>query len=727
MRLPPRWWSRRGRRRTPTILQIEALECGAAALAMVLAYHGRRVPLEELRVVCGVTRSGSKASSILRAAQRYGLIGSGFRREVEGLADIPLPAILHWNFNHYVVLEGIAAGRFHLNDPAEGPRTVSRAEFSDAFTGVVLSFRKAADFRPGGGTDRLWRGLAGQLRGYRGALVFGLIADLCLALPGLAIPALTKVFVDRVLIDALAGWVVPLLAGMAITAVLRGGLTWLRQHVARRFAIALTVAMASRFVWHMLHLPQQFFAQRYSGEIAARVVGNERIAGFLSGALPAALAGLVMGLAYLSLMASYDWGLSLLALTLTLLGAAGLGLSRRRREDLGRQQMMLDGRVLAGTVDIIRSIETIKAGALEQPAFARWAGMQARATTVAQALARLAAFQGVIPSAIQGLTMAAVLGLGSLRIIEGGMSVGTLVAFQSLMVSFTEPLAAIAACLGQMPELKANLARAGDLLRHPRDPLRDGTASPEGAPAGPAVLSGALGVRDMVFGYGRLDPPLIEGFCLDVRPGGRVALVGTSGSGKSTIGAAVCGLVRPWAGEIRLDGIRLEEIPPQVLAGSVAYIDQEIFLFEGTLRDNLTLWNPAIPDTALERALRDAALHEDIAARPGYLDCAVSEGGRNFSGGQRQRIEIARALVGDPALLVLDEATAALDPATEQRIDDNLRRRGCACLIIAHRLSTIRDCDEIVVLERGRTVERGTHETLLARGGPYHHLIQAEG
>jgi NHLM bacteriocin system ABC transporter peptidase/ATP-binding protein len=702
---------------------MEALECGAAALAMILAYYGKRVPLEELRVVCGVTRSGSKASSLVRAAGHYGLVGRGFRREVDQLHDLPLPAIIHWNFNHYVVLDRLARRHAMINDPAEGPRKVAMTEFSDAFTGVVLTFTPTPDFVPGGRLNSFVWTMAGRLRGARGALLYILLASLCLVLPGAAIPAFTQVFVDEVLVAQLRGWVGPLLAGMAITAILRGALTWVQQRTSRRLAAKLAVTMTSGFIWHVLHLPRAFFAQRYSGDIAARVIANDTVATFLSGPVPVMLSGAVTVAAYLAVMACYDIALATIGLALVLANVALLAMTRRHRANLARRLTMLDGRASAVAVDMVRSIETIKAAGLEQPSFARWAGFQARALSAEQEQARWSALFVMIPGLIQALAMVAVLGLGSLRVIDGTMSIGTLVALQALVASLGEPIAAIARFTGQLQMATSELARLDDVLRHQRDPLREGL--PEGLTA-PTVAAGLLELDQVTFGHGRLDPPLIENLALTIRPGMRVALVGASGSGKSTIGALAAGLYRPWAGQVRLDGMPIDAWVPEALAATMAYVDQEVFLFEGTLRDNLTLWKPSVADEVLERALADAAVLADIERRPGSLDCRVEEAGRNFSGGQRQRIEIARALVGDPALLVLDEATAALDPLVEMQIDNNLRRRGCACLLIAHRLSTIRDCDEIVVLEAGRVLERGTHTQLLASAGAYHRLIHAE-
>ena len=703
-------------RRTPTILQMEASECGSASLAMVLACHGVWVPLEELRVACGVSRDGSKASNIVKGARAFGLAARGFRKEPETLDDLPMPCIVHWNFNHFLVLEGIDGDIAYLNDPAQGRRRVSMGMLGESFTGVVLAFEPGETFRKSGRPPAALEIMLGLLRGSRPAVWLLLLISAALVVPGILIPAFTRVFIDEVLLRGSRGWLTPLLIGMAATAAARTMITLLQQSLLLRLQTKVAVASVSRFLWHVMSLPMTFFHQRHAGDIAGRVGANERVARLLSGALAANALNVVSVVFFALAMAVYDWPLAALCVTISMLNVASLALISRRRDELNRGLAVERAKLDSGTVGIVRTIETLKAGGLEDDAFARWAGYQALVLNAEQRLGLYTACSEIFPPFFAALTMAVILGLGGLRVMQGALTIGGLVAFQSLTASFSGPITQLVQFAGSFLTIKGDLARLEDVFNYPLEPSHH----PRGD--APARLSGRIEITDLAFHYSPLDPPVVEGFELTVEPGMRVALVGLSGSGKSTIGRLITGLSRPSAGEIRFDGGLSTEISPALFAASVAYVDQDVFLFEGALRDNITLWDPDVAEADITRALKDAAIYDDIAARPGGIDSYVSEGGANFSGGQRQRIEIARALVGNPAILILDEATAALDPATEKQVDDNLRRRGCTCIIIAHRLSTIRDCDEIIVLDGGVVAERGAHDELIALDGPYARL-----
>ena len=710
-------------KRTPTILQMEAVECGAAALAIVLANHGAWVPLEQLRIACGVSRDGSKASNIIKAARRFGLDAKGFRKEPSTLHEVPMPCIIHWNFNHFVVLEGIQGERVHINDPAIGRRRIDMAELDLAFTGVVLTMERTEAFRKLGKKPQgLWL-LLRELRGSKKAVGLLVVLSFALIVPSIVAAGFSKIFVDEILIQHTTSWLVPLLIGMAVTAAFRAILTATRQSLLLRLQTKLAVVMISRFLWHIMALPVEFFTQRHTGDIASRVNANEQIARLLSSGIAANALNLTSIFFFAAAMAIYDMPLAAIGVSMSLANVLALKFIGERRQDLSRSLAIEQGKLMGATVSAVRTIETLKASGLEDEAFGKWAGVQAKALNAEQQLGMSSVVLDMLPTLFSGLTVAAILGIGGLRVIEGSLTLGSLVAFQSLMASFSGPVTELVNYVGNFQTIRGALERLEDVYNYPPDKSGKDVVA---ADRFPPKLTGKVELGNIQFGYSVLEPPLLADLSITIQPGSRVALVGASGSGKSTLAKLICGLYRPWAGDIRIDGWTVPEIPSQVFANSVAYVDQDVFLFEGTARDNLTLWDLTVAEADLSQALKDAAIHEDIATRLGNYDCYVNEGGTNFSGGQRQRIEIARALVSNPSVLVLDEATAALDPITEKAIDDNLRRRGCTCIIIAHRLSTIRDCDEIIVLEQGKIAERGTHEQLILHQGAYAKLVAQE-
>ena len=723
----------RRRVRTPTVLQMEAAECGAAALGSILGYHGRFVPLAELRAACGVSRDGSRASRVLAAARRYGLEAEGWRKNAESLRSIEPPFIVFWNFNHFLVVEGFAGDRVFLNDPATGPRSVSWDELDAAYTGVALLFEPGEGFAPGGERPSIVRSLWRRLERTRKALLYLVLVGLALVIPGLVVPVYLRVFVDSVLVHGRAEWVPPLLLAMAVTAFLIGFLTWLRQYFLLRMETRLAVSGAGRFLWHVLRLPIEFFGQRPAGDVASRVALNARLAGLLSGSLATTVLNLLVAVFYAVLMLFYDPVLTAVGVAMALVNLAALRWVARKRVDDNQRLLNEQGKLTGTTMSGLYSIESLKAAGAESDFFARWGGFYANVLNAQQDLAKSSMFLAVVPTLLSAFNTAIILGLGGWRVIEGVLTIGMLVAFQSLMVAFSEPVEGLVGLAGDLQSVEGQVNRLDDVLRHRRDPLFEGEDSfrsvdspVSGAPAvdGGARLEGRLELAGVTFGYSRLDPPLLDGFDLRLEPGSRVALVGASGSGKSTVAKLVMGLYPPWSGEVLFDGRPRREHPPRTLYHSVAMVDQDIAVFEGSIRDNLTLWDGTVAEEDLIRAARDAEIHDVVNARPGGYDARLAEGGRNLSGGQLQRLEIARALVVNPRILILDEATSALDPLTERAIDDNLRRRGVTCLIVAHRLSTIRDSDEILVMDRGRVVERGTHDELSAAGGLYARLIE---
>ncbi|MCX6277656.1 MAG: NHLP family bacteriocin export ABC transporter peptidase/permease/ATPase subunit [Bacteroidetes bacterium] len=707
--------------KTPAFLQMEMLECGAAALGIILSYYGRHESLEKLRVDCGVSRNGSNAANVAQAARKYGLEVKAFRMEPERLKSIAFPAILFWRFGHFLVLEGFGKNKVYLNDPASGPKVVDDKTFDENFTGVVLTMQPGPEFKKSGQKAKFMPLLKTWLKGRKNDLLFLFLAGVGLVFPGLLIPIFSKIFVDQVFIREASSWFIPLIAGLAFSAILRLLFTWVQQSSMMRFEAGLSIGFSSRFFWRLLHLPVSFHIQRPPGDLAMRLYSNSDVAQQLSGQLGNTLLSLFTIVIYTAMMAFYSIPLTLIGITLSLLNFVALKYIYRKRVDMNQQMLQENGKIFGLASAGLRMIESIKANASESEFFTRWSGYQTKLLNLQQKLGLLTQSLQIAPLFLGLLTSALVLVAGSVYIIAGTMSVGTFVAFQALLASFIQPIVSLVNLGGTLQDVEGAMRRIADVYQYPFDAVEKISAN---ALKIKTKTDGYVDMKEIVFGYSLLDKPLIQNFSLHLNPGSRVAIVGQSGSGKSTVAALVSGLYQPWSGEILFDGKKPDEIPPLLFHQSVSLVDQSIFLFGGTIRENLTMWDPSVPEKQIHQAAMDACIYEDIASRPGGFDSEVEENGRNFSGGQRQRIEIARALAYNPSVVILDEATSALDAKTEHLIDLNLRRRGCTCLIIAHRLSTIRDCDEIIVLKKGEIVQRGTHEELMKEEGLYKDLIQ---
>jgi NHLM bacteriocin system ABC transporter peptidase/ATP-binding protein len=703
---------------------MEAVECGAASLAMVLAHHGRHLPLEELRIACGVSRDGSRASNLLKAARSYGLTAKGMQMDTAALAEVRAPAILFWEFNHYVVYDGTGRrlGRrgVHINDPGKGRRFVPMEDFDTAFTGVVLVMEPGPDFRGGGRGPGVLGAMPARLRGTSGTMPAAVLASLLLVAVGAAVPALSRTFIDQYLIGGRSSLLGVLFASMGAAVVLTVLLTWLQQANLLRGRIISSTLSSARFLRHLLRLPVTFFSQRSPADLVQRLQSNDAVAETLARDLTAAGVDAVVVVLYAVLLYTYDPQLTAVGIGVALLNVVAMRVVIRLRATRTAKLRADTARLTNTAYTGLQLIETMKATGGEDGYFRKWAGQHATTMEEQQRLGVPSAWLGVVAPTLAMLNSALILWIGGLRAVEGHVSVGLLVAFQALVTRFTAPITRLNGVAGRIQDFAADVARLKDVENFRADPLyaRSGTGGST------RRLRGHVELENVTFGYSPLDKPLLTGFSLTVGPGQQVALVGGSGSGKSTVSRLISGLYAPWEGAIRIDDRRLEDLPRGALAASVSFVDQDVFLFEGTVRDNVALWDPSVPDDAVVAALQDAALYDVVARRPGGIHSRVEQDGRNFSGGQRQRLEIARALVRRPSILVLDEVTSALDAETEQTVMDNLRRRGCACVVIAHRLSTVRDSDEIVVLEHGTIVERGRHEALVAAGGPYAALVR---
>ncbi len=715
---------------------MEAVECGAACLGIILSYYNRIVTLSELRQQCGVSRDGSKASNLVKAAHYYGLTAKGFKKSIEKLKNLTPPYIVFWEFNHYLVIEGFGKNCVYINDPSTGPRKISFKEFDQGYTGVVLVMKPGPEFQQGGQRRNIISALVSRLKNSRRALIFCLLTGLFLTFPRLTVPAFTQIFVDNILVENYQDWLRPLLLGMMIAAVVQGLLMRMQLRALRGLLIKLSVTLSGQFIWHLLRLPVGFYAQRFSGEISSRIQLNDKVAQILSGRLATTIIDTVMMGFYALLMFTYDWLLTAITILFAVLNFVALQTLSRSRVDANISLAQEYGKVSGVAIGGIQSIETVKASGLESDLFTKFAGYYTKALNSQQKLSLQTQILTVLPTLLTALAIVSILVVGGFRVMNGSLSMGMLVAYQLLATNFLQPVNNLINFGSTLQELEADLNRLDDVLQNPVDHSNivygrttvennekhdhelDFSLNPDSF-----RLQGFIELRQLTFGYSNLEAPLIENLNLTVKPGQRIALVGSSGSGKSTIAKLICGLYPFWSGNILFDGISRTQIPRSVVVNSLAMVEQDIFLFAGTIRDNLTLWDTTIPEADLVKACQDAAIHETILYQPGGYDALLSEGGMNLSGGQRQRLEIARALVRNPSILVLDEATSALDAETEWIIDRNLRRRGCSCIVVAHRLSTIRDCDEIIVLQQGKVVQRGTHEELREQEGTYLRLI----
>lgn len=715
----------KNRKKVPTVLQMEAVECGAASLAMIMGFYKKYLPLEVLRVDCGVTRDGVKASNMLKAARRHGFVAKGFRKEPEELKDILLPAIIHWNFNHFVVLEGFDKDKVFINDPGSGPRTISEEEFDMAFTGVVLIFEPGPEFQPSGNKNNFLESLGNWLIGSRTAITYLVLIGLLMVIPGLITPAFSKIFIDDILLGGKNEWLKPLLWTMGLVVILQAVLTGLQQHYLLKMETKVAISNAGKFFWHIFRLPVEFFQQRSAGDIGNRLQSNDAVAAFLSREMAETAIGFLTIFFYLAVMMQYSVMLTLVSLSAACLSIAYLLYASNQIETMNKKLLQDRGKVMGFSISGLYIIETLKASGSESDFFAKWSGYHAKEINTQQKLGKTSQILIHLPEFLGEFANVIVLFVGGLIIMSGNLTIGSLIAFQGLLGSFMTPVNSLTQMGMKMKQIQGDINRLEDVFNYKLDEnvLREVEVDNEEDAF--RKLEGFIEVKDLTFGYNPWDPPLIENFNLNLKPGSRVALVGGSGSGKSTVARLISGINKPWSGDILFDGVSRENLPRSVIVNSMAVVDQDITMFEGSIRENLTMWDGTIQEVHMILASKDACIHDDIAIRDKGYDHKVTEGAANFSGGQRQRLEIARALAINPSILILDEATSALDVNTEKVVDENIRRRGCTCIIVAHRLSTIRDCDEIIVMDHGKIVQRGTHDDLKNVEGLYSQLISA--
>lgn len=710
----------KGVAKVPVVMQMEDLECGAASLTMILAYYRKWLPLEQVRADCGVSRDGSNARNVLKAARSYGLIAKGYRYEPEDLKkNGKFPCIIHWNFNHFLVLNGFRNDKAYLNDPAKGSYSVSMEEFDRSFTGICMMFEPDENFEPGGKPKSMMSFARKRLVGAGIAVAFLVLTSVISSLLGVIQPVFSRIFMDRLLTGQNPEWLYPFIFALALFSAVQIIIAWIQAVWSLRIDGKLAVTGSAVFMWKVLRMPMEFFSQRMAGDILQRQGSNAAIAGTLVNTFaPLALSAIMM-VFYLVLMIRYSPLLTLVGLGSIVVNMLVARFISAKRVNITRVQMRDSGKLSSATVAGIGMIETIKASGAENGYFEKWSGYQASVNTQKVRFQRLNQYMGMIPGIVTEITNTAILALGIWLTMCGQFTAGMIMAFQGFMTSFSAPAQSLIAAGQTLQEMRTEMERVEDVMEYPMD---------EEAPESDTQdtydkLSGRLEMKHVTFGYSRLGEPLIEDFSMSLEPGSRVAFVGASGCGKSTISKLISGLYKPWSGEILFDGKPISAIDRSVFTGSLAVVDQDIILFEDTIANNIRLWDKSIEDFEVILAARDAKLHEDIMQREGGYQYKITEGGRDFSGGQRQRMEIARVLAQDPTIIILDEATSALDAKTEFEVVDSIHARGITCIVIAHRLSTVRDCDEIIVLDNGKVAERGTHEELYARGGAYTSLI----
>lgn len=708
----------------PVIMQMEALECGAASLAMVLAYYGKWLPLEQVRFDCGVSRDGSNARNILKAARSYGLAAKGYRYEPNDLRrDGKFPCIIHWNFNHFVVLDGFRGNKAILNDPAKGKYAVSLKTFDDSFTGICLLFEPTEDFTPGGKPPSVLAYAKKRLKGAGSAVAFAAITALITAITGVISPAFSRVFVDRLLTGKNPEWFIPFIIGLSLLGILQLVVGWINAVYSLKINGKLAMVGSTTFMWKVLRMPMEFFSQRMAGDIQGRQSSNASIAGSLVNTFAPLALNAVMMVFYLVVMIRYSLLLTVIGILSVLINLVFSNIISKKRINITRVQMRDSGKLAGATVAGIEMIETIKASGAENGFFEKWAGYQASANTQQVKFQKLNQLLGQLPALVSSVCNTAVLMVGVYLAMQGRFTVGMIMAFQGFLGSFISPATLLISAGQSLQEMRTEMERIEDVMRYPTDVPEDEPVSDN---CEYDKLSGNIEMKNVTFGYSRLAEPLIENFNLSLKTGSRVAFVGPSGCGKSTLSKLISGLYKPWSGEILFDGKKISEIDRSVFTGSLAVVDQDIILFEDTIANNIKMWDNSIEDFEMIMAARDAQLHEDIMQREGGYQYKMTEGGKDFSGGQRQRMEIARVLAQDPTIIILDEATSALDAKTEYNVVNSIKDRGITCIVVAHRLSTIRDCDEIIVMDNGRVAERGTHDELMKNGGMYAELVTNE-
>ena len=706
--------SRKNVKKVPVVMQMETVECGAAALSMLLAYHGKWLSIEQLRTDCGVSRDGSNARNIVLAARHHGMDAHGWQADIDHLPSLA-PAIIHWNHNHFVVFKGFHRGMAFINDPAMGSMAVSMKDFQRSYTGVAITSVPGDDFKPQGHQTSILHYVRENIRGAKDAFIFTLLMGILMSFAGMVYPLFSQVFLDSIITGKNDEWTVPFFVGIACLVVFNFLLALLDNVYGRRFAGSMSLKGNTRFLWHALNLSIEFFTQRYVGDIVQRQSLNEHITTTLIRILAPYAVNVALLVVYIVVMAQYSVLLTIVGISVVALNIYSVAAERELRTNLARALEQSEGKFYGITMSCVDNIESIKAAGAERGFFEFWAGTFARRNNQEVAFQK----RPFWPFVFGHFANSFILILGAALILNGQFSIGMLMAFQGFMAEFMKPAMGLMQGSTTVLEMRSQMERIDDVMAYPAEQTGKGES-----PAHNAKLGGMIEMKNVTFGYSLSAAPLIRDFSMTLHPGKSVAIVGASGCGKSTIAKLLTGLYQPWSGEILFDGRDSHDISREEFVNSVACIDQNVVLFDDTIAENIKMWDHSIEDFTMTMACIDAGIRDDIISRPRGFNTRLVKGGGNFSGGQRQRFEIATALAREPVILILDEATSALDTVMESEVMQSIRQCGASTIVIAHRLSTIRDCDEIIVMDKGRIVQRGSHDELMAQGGRYEELIR---
>ncbi len=695
-------------------------------MAIILGYYGKYVTLEELRGACGVTRDGVNALSILSAAETYGLKGDGYRLELEELYDMPLPLIAYWNFEHFVVIEGFSRDAVYINDPASGPAKISYEALDRAFTGLVLTFEPTEKFTKTKNPDSFIKGLINRVKQEKLAFLFAFFVGICLVVPKLVLPAFAQIFIDNVFVNGFFSWKKGFMYSMAIISIIAISLEFLQRFILGRMFIQLSINYSSHFLYHILRLPIGFYAQRFSGEIANRMEINNTVAYTIFQQLATVLIDAIVIIFFGIVMFYYDPVIASVGILMTILNFSIMRYLYQSRSDAYASYQQALGKSLGYSIGALSNIETIKASSSEYKLFNRWSGYYTKTLNAQQNIFKRDLIAILIPSFLEVLTTIAILGLGSYRVIIGSLTIGMLISLRILMTNFMTPLTRLVNFSQSMQLLQVDIARLDDVLKNPID----AELVKEEANKEPAIfdyqLQGNIELKDLSFGFNPLADPILSEISFKLSSGQSLGIVGSTGSGKSTLAKLLAGLYEPWQGNVLFDGKPRQALPRTLITNSLATVEQEPFVFIGSVKENITCFELVPDQLAMIKAAQAACIHDEIMLRKGGYELMLQSEGKNLSGGELQRLEIARALIKSPSILILDEATSSLDTETEQKVMNNIRRLGCTTIMIAHRLRTVRQCDEIIVLDKGKIVQRGNHEKLSGVPGHYRELLELE-